>query len=102
MIRKSVNAAEKICTNNALKRASCLKYLVGVPVDPHMPPYFGDPAVGPDQDGGANNPEEGSPIHRLFSPGAVGLEHLVLLVRNQRNRKLVLVAERLLRALRIR
>src|SRR6202011_2848940 len=41
-----------------LKRASCLKHLIGMAVDADMSPYFRDPAVPSDQNRGANDPQE--------------------------------------------
>ena len=35
-----------------------------------------DPAIGADQNRGANNAQEGPAIHRFFAPGPVGLQHL--------------------------
>src|SRR5215813_6702293 len=63
-----------------------------------MTPDPGDFAVGPDQHRGAKNPEEGPAIHGFIAPGAVGLEHLMFFVRNQRNDELMLVAKAFLRA----
>src|SRR6266568_3282512 len=71
------------------------QYLVSMAIDPHVAPDFGNPSVHPDQNRGANNPEELPAIHGFFTPGAIGPEHLMLLIRNQRNGKLVLAPKRL-------
>src|SRR5215218_768860 len=74
---------------------------IGMAVDPDMTPDFGDLAVLADQNRCPKNAKERPAIHRFFAPGAIGLQHLMFLIRNQRNRQLVLVPERLLRLDRV-
>jgi len=62
-------------------------------VDPDVAPDFGDLSVGADQNGGPKNPEEGPAIHGFFAPSAIRLQHLMFLIRDQRNRELVLVTK---------
>ena len=79
-----------------LKRLGGGQDLFGVAVDPDLRPDAGDPAVRPDQHRHANNAHEGPAVHGFLAPGAVGLEHLVGLVREQGDRELVLLLERIL------
>ena len=65
-------------------------------VDLHIAPDPGDLAVGPDQNRGAKNSQEGLAIHGFFAPGAVGLQHLVLSRPREGHAEAVLVAELLL------
>jgi hypothetical protein len=70
--------------------------LLGMAVDPHIAPDLCDQAVGADQNRRPNDSHEVPAVHRFFAPGTIRLEHLVLLIRDQRNRKLVLGGKRLL------
>ena len=70
-------------------------------VDPDIAPDLRDPPVAADQHGGAQNAKKGFAIHGFFAPGPVGLQHFMLLVRNQGNSQFVLVPELLLRLERI-
>jgi hypothetical protein len=72
------------------------KHLIGMAVDLHVAPDFRKPAIRSDQNRAANDSEKRLAIHGFFAPGAIGLQHLVLFIRDQRNRKRVLVAELLL------
>src|SRR3954451_8602773 len=65
-------------------------------VDLYIAPDLQDAAIGADQKRGAKNAMEGLSVHRFFAPNAVRLQHLVLLVRNERCDELVLVPKRLL------
>src|SRR5690349_13092497 len=103
MIRKGCSGFPKrSCADNALEGTSSFKHLIGMAVDLDVAPHLGHAPVGPNQNRGPNDSEESSAIHRLFTPGAIRLEHLMLLIRNQRNGQLVLVAERFLCLPRIR
>jgi hypothetical protein len=50
---------------------------LGVAIDLYFGPDAGDSAVRADQISHANNTHEGLAIHGFFSPGAVGIEHLM-------------------------
>src|SRR5258708_37046744 len=66
-------------------------------IDLHMAPDLADSAIRADQDRGAKNALERPAIHRFFAPDAVGLEHLMLLIRNERRGELMLVPKGFLR-----
>src|ERR1700744_613896 len=72
-------------------RLSCGENVVGMSVDLHTAPDFKDLAVYADQNRGAKDALEGPAIHGFFAPGAIRLQHLMLLIRRQRDRKLMLV-----------
>src|SRR6266403_3742207 len=77
------------------------KHLVGMAIDLHIAPDLYDLAVWADQNRCAKNALEGPAIHGFFSPGTVSLQHFVLLIRNKRHGKLVLVSKGFLRPGRI-
>src|SRR5262249_40194523 len=56
-------------------------------VDLHIAPDLRDPAIGSDQYRTANDSEKRPAIHGFLAPGAIGLQHLMPFIRNQRNRK---------------
>src|ERR1700722_5196449 len=64
------------------------KHLIGVAIDLYIAPDLQDPAIGADQHRRTNNALEGPAIHRFFTPGAIGLQHPMLFIRNKRNREL--------------
>src|ERR1700753_4074288 len=63
----------------------------------HIAPDSRNPAAFVDQKCCAKNPKERLAIHGFFAPRAVGLQHLVRLIRDQGNRKLMLVPKGFLR-----
>src|SRR3984885_1760834 len=69
------------------------KHLVGMAVDLDMTPDFDDPAVGADQNRCTKYTLESSAIHGFFAPNAVRLQHLMRLIRDQRNGEFLLVAK---------
>src|SRR6185312_16191749 len=79
-----------------LQGANRREHLIGMAVDSHVAPDADDPAILADQYGGATNALERPPIHGFFTPGSVGLEHAVSLVRSQRHHQSMLVAKGLL------
>src|SRR5581483_6283237 len=66
-------------------------------LDFHLRPDMRDLSVPVDQIGDPMNAEKGLPVHALFAPGAIGLEHLVGFVREQREGKAIFVAKLALR-----
>src|SRR5437899_3786151 len=76
-----------------LEGAYRCKYLVGMPINPYMAPDSDDPAIGADQNCCAMNALESLAIHGFFAPDAVGLQHLVLFIRDKRDGELMLVSE---------
>src|SRR5450631_3811676 len=80
-----------------LQRPDGGKYVVGVAVDFHMAPDADDPAILADQHGGAKNALEGPAIHGFFAPDAIGLQHPMLLIRDERSFQLMSVSKGFLR-----
>src|SRR5258708_28520385 len=80
-----------------LRGARGCQHVVGMAVDPDIAPDLYDPAIRVDQNRCAKNALKGPAIHGFFAPGTVSLQHLVLLVRNKRHGKLVLVPKGFLR-----
>src|SRR5258708_25884240 len=64
-----------------------------MPVSPHIAPDPDHPAVGADQNRCAKNALEGPTVHGFFAPDAVGLQHLMLLIRNKRDGEPMLVSK---------
>src|SRR3954452_23942013 len=78
---------------SAWKQLGRRQDLGGVAVDLDLGPDAGDPPVGPDQEGGPGNSQEGPAVHGFFAPDAVGLEHLVGHVGSERYVEAVLLLE---------
>ena len=68
----------------------------------HVAPDPRHLAVSANQHRGANDPEKRPAIQGFFAPRPIRLQHLMRLVGDQRNRKLVLVAKALLRTEAVR
>ena len=67
----------------------------------HFRPHPGDTLVRPDQESGAHDTHEFAAVHRFLLPHAIGLDHAVLFVRGERDRKPMLGLELVLRRYRI-
>src|SRR5260370_15162192 len=76
-----------------LRGADGGKHLIGVAINPYIAQDSEDPAISADQNRCAKNAMEGLTIHGFFAPDAVGLQHLVLLIRNKRDGEPMLVSK---------
>ncbi len=101
ILRYSVNASVTLTVCKASQRLRCREHLLGVSRYRNLRPNLGDALVGADQEGGADDPHELASVHRFFLPHSVGLDHAVLFVRCERDRKLVLGLELILRRDRV-
>src|SRR6218665_545044 len=81
----------------------CLgKHRVGMSIDFHTAPDPGDLAVRADQNRCTKNAFVHLAVQRLFTPGAIGRQHRLRGIGEERNAKLELVAKLLLCLLRVR
>ena len=79
----------------------CFQDFFGVARDLRLFPDAGDPAIGADQIGVAEDAHVAAAPHRFLGPDPVGLQHLVGFVRRQHDRKIVLGFELVLLGHRI-
>ena len=82
-------------------RLNFRQHVLGMAGDFHLRPDPDDLAVRADQHRLADHAHEGAAVHRFLAPGAIGLEHRLVLVAGERDGEVVLVAEFVERADRI-